>query len=576
MGGRKRLDAPEETWIFASWRAAAMIPLWAMANPDRPEDEGPSFDPRTWGRAPAAGDAAPPPPSTPPSAPASPPPPAGDPGLDVRNWLKAPAADEAPPAEPAPPAPPVPPPQRLRAEDPGLNVKAWMAAGETEAAAPAPAPEPKRAGPPVLAIGGVVGLLAAGAVAFALMRPATPAPSPPVTAKAAADPTPAAPAPPPVAGPSTEARTLTLRGPQELAKALADAGLAPETAAAAASSARAALDGSGELTVEMLLAPGATTRLINLTARTPQGSGVLLAVNPDGTIATRRLAADIRTEYKVVRGEMDADSFYTSAVAAGVPDYLINDFAAALSFDFDFQREIKTGDIFEVVFETKAGARDVEGVGQLLYVSLTTATKAKELYKVKFPSDEEARWFDGQGTSTKKLLMRTPINGARLTSPFGPRLHPVLGFTRLHAGQDFGAPMGTPIFASGDGVVVTTNRQSRGYGYYLIIKHNEEWSTAYAHMQDFAEGIAPGVRVRQGQVVAFVGNRGVGTGPHLHYEVIHKGAKVDPMGIEVPAGEGKGMSPEDKAIFMAERDRIDRIRARGRDGTVVAEADVGP
>lgn len=542
-----------------------------MANPDPPRDDGPSFDPRTWGRAAASDEAAASTPAPPPPAsPASAAPASGEPSLDVRSWLKPSAPEAAAP----PPAPPAPPGQRLHAEDPGLNVKAWLAPADAPAAPePPPAPGTGRTGPPVMVIGAVVGLLAAGAVAFAVMRPSPPAPAP---APAAAAPAPAAAAPAPVVGPSTEARTLTLRGPQELAKALADAGLAPDTAAAAASSARAALDGSGELTVEMLLAPGATTRLINLTARTPQGSGVALAVNPDGTIATRKLAADIRTEYKVVRGEMDADSFYTSAVAAGVPDYLINDFAAALAFDFDFQREIKTGDIFEVVFETKAGARDVEGVGRLLYVSLTTATKAKELYKVKFPSDEEARWFDGQGTSTKKLLMRTPINGARLTSPFGPRLHPVLGFTRLHAGQDFGAPIGTPIFASGDGVVMITNRQSRGYGYYLVIKHNEDWSTAYAHMQDFAEGIAPGVPVRQGQVVAFVGNRGVGTGPHLHYEVIHKGAKVDPMGIEVPAGEGKGMSPEDKAIFMAERDRIDRIRALGRDGTVVAEADVGP
>jgi murein DD-endopeptidase MepM/ murein hydrolase activator NlpD len=557
-----------------------------MTNPDPPRDpndDGLSFDPRTWGRDPASppqSPAAPPPP--PAAAPDNPPAPAvaapqGEPGLDVRNWLKA-APEPASEPDPAPvEAPAAPPPRRMRPADPGLDVKAWMAPEQpAPAEAEPPAPVAKRAGAPVALIGGLVGLLAIGAVAFAVLRPAPPAPAPTPAPKAAAA-APAAPAAPePVVGPSTEARTLTLRGPQELAKALADAGLAPDTAAAAASSARAALEGSGELTVEMLLAPGATTRLINLTARTPQGSGVTLAVNPDGTIAARKLAADIRTEYNVVRGEMDADSFYTSAVAAGVPDYLINDFAAALSFDFDFQREIKTGDIFEVVFETKAGARDVEGVGRLLYVSLTTATKAKELYKVKFPSDEEARWFDGTGTSTKKLLMRTPLNGARLTSPFGPRLHPVLGYTRIHAGQDFGAPIGTPIFASGDGVVMITNRQSRGYGYYLVIQHNDEWSTAYAHMQDFAEGIAPGVRVRQGQVVAFVGNRGVGTGPHLHYEVIHKGAKVDPMGIEVPAGEGKGMSPEDKAIFMAERDRIDRIRALGRDGTVVAEADVAP
>lgn len=563
-----------------------------MANADPPSgagDGGLSFDPRTWGREPQGAPQTPTP-VTPPATPAAPVAPpaaaASEPSLDVRSWLKDPAAPPAAPPPPpeapaAAPAPQAPPPQRLRASDPGLDVKAWMAA-ETPSPAPEAAPEPARkSGAPVLLLGGAVGLLAAGAVAFALLRPALAPrepPANPVVADAAAPPAPAPEpaAPPPVTGPTTEARTLTLRGPQELAKALADAGLAPDAATAAASSARAALGGSGELTVEMLLAPGATTKLINLTARAPQGSGVTLAANPDGTFSVRTFAADIRTEYKVVRGEMDADSFYTSAVAAGVPDYLINDFAAALSFDFDFQREIKTGDIFEVVFETKAGARDVEGVGRLLYVSLTTATKAKELYKVKFPSDEEARWFDGQGTSTKKLLMRTPLNGARLTSPFGPRLHPVLGYTRIHAGQDFGAPIGTPIFASGDGVVMVTNRQSRGYGYYLIIKHNEEWSTAYAHMQDFAEGIEPGVRVRQGQVVAFVGNRGVGTGPHLHYEVIHKGQKVDPMGIEVPAGEGKGMSPEDKAIFTAERDRIDRIRARGRDGTIVAEADIAP
>lgn len=263
---------------------------------------------------------------------------------------------------------------------------------------------------------------------------------------------------------------------------------------------------------------------------------------------------------RVLRGEIDQQSFYTSAVAAGVDDRLISQIATAFTFDFDFVREIHPGDVFEVaVDETVDAQGNVVGVPKLLYVSLVTAAKSKELYLFRLSPQSEATWYDGDGRSTRRSLMRTPVDGAHVTSTFGMRNHPVLGYTRMHKGVDFGTPVGTPVYASGDGVVTAIGLHS-GYGNYLRIEHSPTLSTAYGHLSGYPPGIAIGTHVHQGQVVALSGNTGISTGPHLHYEILIDGQQVDPLLYKVDAGVSLAGSA--LIAFRDARDRIDALRAK--------------
>jgi len=177
------------------------------------------------------------------------------------------------------------------------------------------------------------------------------------------------------------------------------------------------------------------------------------------------------------------------------------------------------------------------------------------------PQDGEPDWYDARGGGARRALMRTPLDGARVTSVFGPRRHPVLGYTRAHQGVDFGAGVGTPVFASGDGIVEFAG-VARGYGNYLKIRHGPHLVTAYAHLDAFDAGVVPGAAVRQGEIVARSGQTGVGTGPHLHYEVIVDGAHTDPLTALLSLGEGPSeqLKARDLELFRAARDRIDVLR----------------
>jgi murein DD-endopeptidase MepM/ murein hydrolase activator NlpD len=262
---------------------------------------------------------------------------------------------------------------------------------------------------------------------------------------------------------------------------------------------------------------------------------VTVARQDDGSFASSVEAVHL-DEHATRAGGRISDSLYMAMDRAGVPANLISEFIRIYSWDVDFQREIQDGDSFEIYFDRyeDAAGRMVK-TGPLLYASLTLSGERHQLYLFTPSDDGNPDYFDEKGHSARKALLLTPIDGARLTSGFGKRRHPILGYTKMHKGLDFGAGRGTPIHAAGDGVVERASRFG-SYGNYVRIKHNGSYQSAYAHMNGFAKGIRAGVRVKQGQVIGYVGTTGRSTGPHLHYEVMKDGKQVDPRGLKLPTG----------------------------------------
>jgi murein DD-endopeptidase MepM/ murein hydrolase activator NlpD len=264
-------------------------------------------------------------------------------------------------------------------------------------------------------------------------------------------------------------------------------------------------------------------------------------------------ATDVKKQLRpeLVRGTGRIEtSLYVAGLKAGVPPEVMIQLIQIYSFDVDFQREIRKGDTFRVLFRNYY---DEDGKlvrqGDILYAAMTLGGKDLELFRFT-PRNGHMDYFTAQGHNVRKALMRTPIDGAHLSSRFGRRRHPILGYTRFHRGVDFAAPPGTPIYAAGDGIIVTRVRAS-GYGNYIKIHHNTHYDTAYAHMQRFAVGLAAGSRVRQGQVIGYVGSTGQSTGPHLHYEVHFNGVPVNPLSIRLPAG--RKLAGIDLQEFMVRR-----------------------
>ena len=205
--------------------------------------------------------------------------------------------------------------------------------------------------------------------------------------------------------------------------------------------------------------------------------------------------------------------------------------------------------------------------GEIQYAKLTLRGTELPLYRFETP-EGNLDYFNTKGESVRKALMKTPIDGARLSSRFGNRKHPILGYTRLHAGVDFAAPRGTPIYAAGDGTVTVAGTNG-GYGKYIKIRHNGTYSTAYAHLNGYARGVRKGKRVRQGQVIGYVGSTGRSTGPHLHYEIHRNGKQINPLGLKLPSGEKlKGQTLE---AFLSLRDTVDRQFALLSDPRQVAD-----
>ena len=228
-------------------------------------------------------------------------------------------------------------------------------------------------------------------------------------------------------------------------------------------------------------------------------------------------------------------SLYSSAIKNSIPASLIIDFARIYGFEIDFQRDIWKNDSFQIIFEKFLNEKkELVDTGNILYANLVLQGKEHPLYF--FKSENMTDYYDERGQSIKKTLMKTPINGARLSSKFGKRKHPILGFTKMHTGTDFAAPTGTPIMASGDGVVMKASWCGGG-GNCVKIKHNSKYSTVYAHLSKFGRNIKKGSKVKQGQIIGYVGSTGMSTGPHLHYEVIENGKKINSQTLKLPSGK---------------------------------------
>lgn len=239
-------------------------------------------------------------------------------------------------------------------------------------------------------------------------------------------------------------------------------------------------------------------------------------------------------------GGVIQNSLFLSAAQAGIPTKTIIDLIRIFSYDVDFQREIQPGDSFEVYFERFSDDTGrILKEGSIYWATMTLSGKEISVYRFKTADDGFTDYYDAKGRSVKKTLMRTPIDGARLTSGFGKRKHPTLGYNKMHRGVDFGARSGTPIMAAGNGVVEVAGRNG-GYGNYVRIRHSGSYKTAYAHMKKFAKGVRKGSRVKQGQIIGYVGSTGRSTGPHLHYEVHQGGKQINPLSVKLPAGRKLG------------------------------------
>ena len=254
----------------------------------------------------------------------------------------------------------------------------------------------------------------------------------------------------------------------------------------------------------------------------------------------------------VIKNEIK-NNLYSSAMDSGVEPNIIVEFARIFGFEVDFQRDIRKGDWFEIMYEKfEDDNNKVRDTGKIIYASMYVNGEEINLYNFKFNNEEE--YYDIKGKSITKSLMKTPINGARLSSSFGMRKHPILGYNKMHKGTDFAAPSGTPIMASGSGTV-TRARWCGGGGNCVKIKHNSTYETIYAHMKAFAKGIKEGRKVKQGQIIGYVGSTGLSTGPHLHYEVIVNGKKVNSQKLKLPSG--KILKGEERKQFELDRIKID-------------------
>ena len=294
---------------------------------------------------------------------------------------------------------------------------------------------------------------------------------------------------------------------------------------------------------------------------------VRLARSEGGVFEAATIERPLLRRPALASGSIDG-SLYRAARAVGVPGEVLAEVVRLFSWDIDFQRDIQPGDRFAILYEEilSADRRQRRG-GEILYAAFDLGGEPLTAYRFT-RSDGTVGYYDRAGRSVRKSLMRTPVDGARLSSRFGKRRHPVLGYTRMHKGVDFAAPRGTPIYAAGDGTVIFAGR-NKGYGNYVRIRHNGTYTTAYAHMQRIAEGIRRGVRVRQGQVIGYVGSTGLVTGPHLHYEVLRDGRQVNPLKLrQVAADELQGA---ERAAFGRRVAEIEALRTRLARERLIAE-----
>ena len=288
---------------------------------------------------------------------------------------------------------------------------------------------------------------------------------------------------------------------------------------------------------------------------------LLFPINNTSSIEVRKsknkfiVKENILQLYKkeVVVKSVIKNNLYSSAIQSGIEPNIIIEFARIFGFEVDFQRDIRKGDWFELLYEKFEDDNErVRDTGKIIYASMFVNGEEINLYHFKDKNSDD--FFNIKGQSITKSLMKTPINGARLSSSFGMRKHPILGYNKMHRGTDFAAPSGTPIMASGSGTI-TRARWCGGGGNCVKIRHNSTYETIYAHMKSFAKGIKEGRKVKQGQIIGYVGSTGMSTGPHLHYEVVVNGKKVNSQRLKLPSG--KKLKGEARKDFELKRIKID-------------------
>ena len=307
--------------------------------------------------------------------------------------------------------------------------------------------------------------------------------------------------------------------------------------------------------IEKILPENINT-LLKFSVPITKSTTIEIVKNSENKIVSKKIITKLYKK-RALSENIIKKNLYSSAVEANINPDTIIEFARIFGFEIDFQRDIRKNDYFKILYE-KYFDENGEFIksGSILYAHMTVNGREISLYK--FGGDKEYGYFDISGKSVEKALMKTPINGARLSSPFGMRKHPISGFNKMHQGTDFAAPMGTPIMASGSGTV-TRAKWCGGGGNCVQIKHNSTYETIYAHMKSFAKGIRVGKKVRQGQIIGYVGSTGISTGPLLHYEVIVNGKKVNSQTLKLPSG--KILKNDERQQFEVHRIKTDVLIA---------------
>jgi murein DD-endopeptidase MepM/ murein hydrolase activator NlpD len=365
-------------------------------------------------------------------------------------------------------------------------------------------------------------------------------------------------------------KTITLKKGESLSTVLRDLGATPEEirAIAALLGTRGRDGGMKEgQKLRILLSPSAdgSRRLqpVRVVVASDTSVEAVVALSDLG----RYVSVDVRsidTDVAQAREEEEDDgkglrlyqSIYETALRNQVPRALIDDLVRIYSYDVDFQRKVQPGDSFEVLF---ADEGEGEGKSEVLFASLTNAGETRKFYRYQAGDDGVVDYYDETGKSAKKFLVRKPLAEGQVTSNFGSRRHPVLQYTRMHTGVDWAAETGTPIYAAGNGVIEKIGWEG-GYGKFIKIRHPNGYATGYGHMSAFARNMAEGAKVRQGQIVGYVGSTGLSTGAHLHYEIMINGRHVDPMKVKLP--RGRVLEGAQLAAFEQERDRLDNMMSR--------------
>ncbi len=298
-------------------------------------------------------------------------------------------------------------------------------------------------------------------------------------------------------------------------------------------------------------------KIIEFKIETDKKNEILFVKNKANIFISKKIKKNF-TKRLVYKETIITNSLYNSALNLSIKPNVIIEFARLYGFQVDFQRDVWKDDSFQIIYEEYINDENkVVDTGEIIFANLNLQNKDLQLYKYEYDKNK-IDYFDENGKSIRKTLMKTPINGARLSSSYGKRKHPILGYTKMHTGTDFAAPTGTPIMASGDGKV-TKAGWCGGGGNCVKIKHNSTYQTVYAHMSKFGKGIKRGVRVKQGQIIGYVGSTGLSTGPHLHYEVIENGKKINSQKLKLPSG--KILKGTERRNFEVAKIKIDVLKS---------------